>query len=96
MIYSYKNATVDLNTGALVRTYNVFPSPWTGFAAYEQSPTQSLSSGCSPIYTPSPGSSATFGDSSYGSMSMTPPTQGARARVTKKAKKDTPKAAEAR
>ena len=55
-----------------------------------------MSSGFSPIYTPSPGSSATFGDSAYGSISMTPPTRNRGARVTKKAKKDTPKAAEAR
>jgi len=55
-----------------------------------------MSSGFSPIYTPSPGSSATFGDSAYGSISMTPPTRNRGGRVTKKAKKDTPKAAEAR
>lgn len=84
----YNNATVDLNTGALVRRYEVFPSTW------QQSPTQSQSSGFSPpIFTPSPGSSATFGDSGYGSISLTPPN---RNRVSKKPKKESKKDAEIR
>src|SRR6187402_2791891 len=54
----YNNATVDLNTGALTRRYDVFHPAWAN--AFEQSPTQSQSSGFSPpIFTPSPGSSAT-------------------------------------
>jgi len=87
-------ATVDLNTGALTKTYEVFPFLDT----FEQSPIESQSSGFSPsIFTPSPGSSATFGDSGYGSFSipsMTPPTRTlGSARVTKKStKKDTKKA----
>ncbi|KAH9211125.1 hypothetical protein DL95DRAFT_427321 [Leptodontidium sp. 2 PMI_412] len=93
-------ATVDLNTGALTKTYEIFPFVDT----FEQSPIESQSSGFSPpIFTPSPGSSATFGDSGYGSFgipSMTPPTRTlGSARVTKKAaKKDTkkPKVDEAR
>lgn len=71
----FNNATVDLNTGALVRHYNVFST-----AAATWSPTQSNSSGFSPaIYTPSPASSTaatSFGDSGYGSFSaaaQTPP-----------------------
>jgi hypothetical protein len=93
----YNTATVDLNTGALTKQYNVFPA-WDAYA-FEQSPTQSQSSGFSPpIYTPSPGSSATLGDSTYGSISLTPPTRTATSsgRVAKKAKKDTKKTAEAR
>lgn len=91
----FNNATVDLNTGALVRRYDVLlsPAPW----AYEESPTISQSSGFSPpIFTPSPASSATgtFADSGYGSISMTPPTRG-RGGV-KKARKETKKAAEVR
>jgi hypothetical protein len=39
----YNNATVDLNNGALVKTYHVFPL-WD---AFEQSPTESQSSGFS-------------------------------------------------
>ncbi|KAL2062301.1 hypothetical protein VTL71DRAFT_6567 [Oculimacula yallundae] len=78
-------ATVDLNTGALTRTYEIFP-----FIDFEQSPMESQSSGFSPrIFTPSPASSATFADSGYGSFSiptMTPPTRTlGSARVTKKA-----------
>lgn len=100
----YNNATVDLNTGALVRHYNVFPSTVNASTwAFEQSPTQSHSSGFSPaIYTPSPGSSAAaFGDSGYGSFtSQTPPVRTRDAistgRVVKKAKKETKKAAEMR
>jgi hypothetical protein len=100
----YNNATVDLNTGALVRQYNVYPSslntsPW----AFEQSPTQSQSSGFSPpIFTPSPGSSAAnLGDSGYASISsLTPPNRtrnvGSSGRVSKKPKKETKKAAEIR
>jgi hypothetical protein len=86
----YNNATVDLNTGALVRRYDVFPSTstWAG-QSFEQSPTQSQSSGFSPpIFTPSPGSSATFGDSGYGSISLTPPNRNRAARASKKPKKD--------
>ncbi|KAH8816838.1 hypothetical protein F5884DRAFT_667044 [Xylogone sp. PMI_703] len=74
----YKYATVDINTGSLVRTYNVCvaptPSSWTD-AAFEQSPT-AQSSGFSPsLHTPSPGSSANFTDSGYGtsSFTLTPP-----------------------
>jgi hypothetical protein len=80
----YNNATVDLNTGALVRRYDVaLSSPWAT-QSFEQSPTYSQSSGFSPaMYTPSPASSATFGDSGYGSISMTPPTQNRGSRVTK-------------
>jgi hypothetical protein len=93
----YNNATVDLNTGALTKTYDVFPI-WAS-QPFEQSPVQSQSSGFSPhIYTPSPGSSMTLGDSSYSSLSMTPPSRPAHAggRVAKKTKKDTKKPAEAR
>ncbi|KAG9230828.1 hypothetical protein BJ875DRAFT_507051 [Amylocarpus encephaloides] len=79
----YNNATVDLSTGALVRSYNVC-------AASEQSPAQSQSSGISPsaLHAPSPASSATLGDSGYGSMSlgMTPPNRTVGGRVAKKAK----------
>lgn len=79
----YNNATVDITNGSLVRRYDVIVS---------QSPAQSQSSGFSPIYTPSPSSSATFGESRNGSFSMTPP---GRSRVSKKpAKKETKKAAE--
>ncbi|KUJ09289.1 uncharacterized protein LY89DRAFT_598037, partial [Mollisia scopiformis] len=81
----YNNATVDLNTGALTRTYNVL-SQWS---TNEQSPA-SQSSGFSPVFTTSPGSSANFGDSGYGSFSMTPPTN-TRGRVTKKPRKETKK-----
>ncbi|CZS98203.1 hypothetical protein WAI453_011980 [Rhynchosporium graminicola] len=86
-------ATVDLNTGALTRTYEIFP-----FIDFEQSPMASQSPGFSPpIFTPSPASSVTFADSGYGSFSipsMTPPTRTlGSARVTKKvAKKDAKKA----
>jgi len=90
----YNHATVDLNTGALVRRYDVFPSPWA-WHALEQTPTQSQSSGFSPtIFTPSPGSSATFADSGYGSVSLTPPNRNQEERVSKRQKKDTKKAAE--
>ncbi|KAK0105855.1 hypothetical protein ONS95_004369 [Cadophora gregata] len=97
-------ATVDLNTGALTKTYEVFSFGPMSDTFFEQSPVESQSSGFSPpIFTPSPGSSATFGDSGYGSFSlpsMTPPTRTlGSARVTKKsAKKDTkkPKVDEAR
>jgi hypothetical protein len=92
----YNHATVDLNTGALVRRYDVLLSSWTGNAV-EQSPTQSQSSGFSPaIYTPSPTSSAMLGDSGYGSISMTPPNRARNARVSKKPRKETKKAAEVR
>jgi hypothetical protein len=92
----YNHATVDLNTGALVRRYDVLLSSWTG-NAFEQSPTQSQSSGFSPaIYTPSPTSSAMLGDSGYGSISMTPPNRARNARVSKKPRKETKKAAEVR
>ncbi|RFU26388.1 hypothetical protein B7463_g9944, partial [Scytalidium lignicola] len=68
----YKFATVDINTGSLVRTYNVCMAP-----AFEQSPAaQSQSSSFSPsLHTPSPGSSVNFTDSGYGtsSFTMTPP-----------------------
>ncbi|KAF8859896.1 hypothetical protein BDZ45DRAFT_704144 [Acephala macrosclerotiorum] len=88
----YNNATVDLNTGALTRTYNVLPQ-WSA-SAFEQSPA-SQSSGLSPVFTTSPGSCANFGDSGYGSASMTPPTHN-RGRVTKKPRKETKKDAEIR
>jgi hypothetical protein len=80
----YTHATVDLNTGALVKTYNVF--------AFEQSPTESQSSFSPSMYTPSPASSC------YGSISMTPPARNRGGRVNKKptAKKDTKKVAETR
>ncbi|KAF7959669.1 hypothetical protein EAE96_001284 [Botrytis aclada] len=81
----YNHATVDINTGSLVRRYDVMP--WT----FGQSPSQSQSSGLSPpIFTPSPASSATFADSAYSSMS-TPPNRTRGSRVTKKTKKDTTK-----
>lgn len=71
----YNNATVDLNNGALVKTYNVF-------AFFEQSPTQSPSSGFSSvIYTPSPASSDSM------SFGMTPPARKSATRVSKKASK---------
>ncbi|TGO29780.1 hypothetical protein BPAE_0011g00520 [Botrytis paeoniae] len=87
----YNHATVDINTGSLVRRYDVMP--WT----FGQSPSQSQSSGLSPpIFTPSPASSATFADSACSSMS-TPPNRTMGSRVTKKTKKDTTKkSAEAR
>ena len=92
----YTYATVDLNTGALVRRYDVYPSSWVG-GVFEQSPSQSQSSGFSPpIFTPSPGSSATFTDSGYGSVSLAPPKRDRGARVSKKPKKDTEKTAEVR
>ncbi|KAF7909831.1 uncharacterized protein EAF01_003549 [Botrytis porri] len=81
----YNHATVDINTGSLVRRYDVMP--WT----FGQSPSQSQSSGLSPpIFTPSPASSATFAVSSYSSMS-TPPNRTRGSRVTKKTKRDTTK-----
>ncbi|CAD6444208.1 7a00798a-c158-45ed-b225-1a74973ae1eb [Sclerotinia trifoliorum] len=81
----YNHATVDINTGSLVRRYDVMP--W----AYDQSPSQSQSSGLSPpIFTPSPTSSATFADSTYSSMS-TPSNRTRGSRVTKKTKKETTK-----
>jgi hypothetical protein len=88
----YNNATVDLNTGALTRTYHV-ASQWST-NAFEQSPI-SQSSGSSPLFTTSPDSSSNLGGSAYGSFSMTPPTT-SRGRVTKKAKKETKKAEEIR
>jgi hypothetical protein len=93
----YNHATVDLNTGALVRRYQVVLS----HPAFEQSPTQSQPAGFSPpTFTPSPGSSATFGDSTYASTSLTPPSRIRNARVSKKPKRDpkkeTKKAAEVR
>ncbi|KAI9641639.1 hypothetical protein NHQ30_009493 [Ciborinia camelliae] len=85
----YNHATVDINTGSLVRRYDVMP--WD----FEQSP-QSQSSGLSPpIFTPSPASSATFADSTYGSIS-TPPNRTRGSRVAKKTKKDIKKPAEVR
>lgn len=81
----YNHATVDINTGSLVRRYDVMP--W----AFDQSPSQSQSSGLSPpIFTPSPASSATFADSTHSSMS-TPSHRTRGSRVTKKTKKDTTK-----
>ncbi|KAF7932912.1 uncharacterized protein EAE97_008679 [Botrytis byssoidea] len=81
----YNHATVDINTGSLVRRYDVMP--WT----VGRSPAQSQSSGLSPpIFTPSPASSATFADSTYSSTS-TPPNRTRGSRVTKKTKKDTTK-----
>lgn len=87
----YNNATVDLQTGALTRTYHV-ASQWSS-NAFEQSPT-SQSSGSSPFFTTSPGSS-NLGGSVSGSFSMTPPTNN-RGRVAKKAKKETKKSEEIR
>jgi hypothetical protein len=89
----YNRATVDLSNGSLVRRYDVlFHSRAIG-----QSPTQSQSSGFSPIYTPSPGSSATFADSGTASASMTPPSRSRQHRVSKKSvKKETKKTAELR
>ncbi|TVY40137.1 hypothetical protein LSUB1_G003382 [Lachnellula subtilissima] len=85
----YNHATVDLNTGALVKTYNVF--------AFEQSPSESQSSFSPSMYTPSPSASMSFGDSAYGSLSMTPPARKSGGRVSKKpTKKDAKKVAEAR
>ncbi|TGO63390.1 hypothetical protein BCON_0013g00360 [Botryotinia convoluta] len=81
----YNHATVDINTGSLVRRYDVMPR------TFGQSPSQSQSSGLSPpIFTPSPASSATFADSAYSLMS-TPPNRTRGSRVTKKTKKDTTK-----
>jgi hypothetical protein len=89
----YNHATVDLNTGALVRQYEVYPS-WAT-SSFELSPSQSQSSGLSPaIYTPSPASSTTF-DSSFGAIS-TPPLQTRGARVSKKSKKESKKSPEIR
>ncbi|KAI9047085.1 hypothetical protein LZ554_009158 [Drepanopeziza brunnea f. sp. 'monogermtubi'] len=92
-------ATVDLNTGALTRTYEVFSAP----IVFEQSSAEaeSQSSGYSPsIFTPSPASSATYGSISTSTPNVTPPTRMlGSARVTKKsAKKVTkkPKIEEAR
>ncbi|KAF7899603.1 hypothetical protein EAF00_003939 [Botryotinia globosa] len=87
----YNHATVDINTGSLVRRYDVMP--WT----FGQSPSQSQSSGLSPpIFTPSPASSATLADSTCSSTS-TPPNRTRGSRVTKKTKKDaTKKSAEVR
>ncbi|TVY41521.1 hypothetical protein LOCC1_G006516 [Lachnellula occidentalis] len=85
----YNHATVDLNTGALVKTYNVF--------AFEQSPSESQSSFSPSMYTPSPSASMSFADSAYGSLSMTLPARKSGGRVSKKpTKKDAKKAAEAR
>ncbi|PQE30206.1 transcription factor Cys6 protein [Rutstroemia sp. NJR-2017a WRK4] len=89
----YNHATVDINTGALVRRYDVYPS-WAT-SSFELSPSQSQSSGLSPaIYTPSPASSTTF-DSSFGAIS-TPPLQTRGARVSKKSKKESKKSSEIR
>ncbi|KAB8296308.1 hypothetical protein EYC80_009077 [Monilinia laxa] len=86
----YNNATVDINTGSLVRRYDVMP--WS----FELSPSQSQSSGLSPpLFTPSPASSATLADSAYGSTS-TPPNRTRGSRISKKSKKDTKKSAEVR
>lgn len=93
-------ARVDIYTGLLTRHYNVIVSPNCSHLAFQQSPTQSQSSGFSPpIFTPSPASSMTFADSGYGSISMTPPTRnmGAPNRVAKKsAKRATRKTEEVR
>ncbi|PBP16636.1 hypothetical protein BUE80_DR012636 [Diplocarpon rosae] len=85
----FNHATVDLNTGALARTYHVY-----NVSMLEHRTMESQSSGFSPaLFTPSPGSSATLGDSGYGSFrmstpSVTPPTRTlASARLTKKVKK---------
>ena len=86
----FNHATVDLLTGALVRRYDVaLPYPC------DQSPSDSQSSGFSPpMFTPSPSSSsATFGESLRGSFS-TPQTRPHR--VSKKARKETKKAPEAK
>ncbi|KAJ5034883.1 uncharacterized protein L3040_008151 [Drepanopeziza brunnea f. sp. 'multigermtubi'] len=88
-------ATVDLNTGALTRTYEVFFAP----IAFEQSSTESQSSGYSPpIFTPSPASSATYGSMSTSTPNVTPTRMLGSARVTKKSAKVTkkPKIEEAR
>lgn len=86
----YNHATVDINTGSLVRRYEVMP--WS----FALSPSQSQSSGLSPpLFTPSPASSATLTDSAYGSIS-TPPKRARVSRVSKKSKKDTKKPAEIR
>ena len=87
----YNRATVDLTNGSLVRRYDVIAP----FHATGQSPTQSQSSGFSPIFTPSPGSSAMFGDSGNASTSLTPPSRSYHTRVSKKpARKETKKTAE--
>lgn len=83
----YNHATVDLSTGALVRSYHVFP-----VSSFEQSPTESQSSGFSPaVYTPT---SSTLGDSGYGSFSAPVRNASSSGRVSKskKAKKETKKA----
>ncbi|QSZ37284.1 hypothetical protein DSL72_009378 [Monilinia vaccinii-corymbosi] len=86
----YNHATVDINTGSLVRRYDVMPR------SFKESPSQSHSSGLSPpIFTPSPASSATLTDSAHGSIS-TPPSRVRGSRVSKKSKKDTKKPAEVR
>ena len=97
----YNHATVDLNTGSLVRHYNVLPFlPSQSPCAFDQSPIQTQSSGFSPpMFTPSPASSIALGDSGYGSISsQTPPTRNgpSASRVSKKPKKETKKAAEIR
>lgn len=87
----YNHATVDINTGSLVRRYDVMPS-WS----FEQSPSQSQSSGLSPpLFTPSPASSATFADSIHGSIS-TPPNRSKGSRVSKKTKKEAKRSSEIR
>ncbi|KAK6580217.1 hypothetical protein PZA11_007239 [Diplocarpon coronariae] len=73
----FNHATVDLNTGALTRTYDVYIAP-----IFDHSPMESQSSGHSPtIFTPSPGSSTTLGDSGYGSFGMPTPSVTPRTRT---------------
>jgi len=88
----FNNATVDLNTGARVRRYDVFAAPWLNQSPVAQSPFTP------PIFTPSP-ASTNVADSGYGSINMTQPARKSdlgRARVAKHSKKDTKKAAEIR
>lgn len=85
----FLNATVDINTGALVRVYNVWiPADNFTFESFQQSPTTSQTSGFSPtVYTPT---------SSTGSFTTTPKsTMSSSNRVTKKTK-ETKKTAEIR
>ncbi|CAG8981709.1 hypothetical protein HYALB_00012861 [Hymenoscyphus albidus] len=82
----YNHATVDLNTGSLVRSYHVFP-----FSYFEQSPTESQSSGFSPaVYTPT--------SSAHGSFTAPVRKASSSGRVSKskKAKKDVKKVDEPR
>ncbi|CAG8959816.1 hypothetical protein HYFRA_00001724 [Hymenoscyphus fraxineus] len=82
----YNHATVDLNTGSLVRSYHVFPVSY-----FEQSPTESQSSGFSPaVYTPT--------SSAHGSFTAPVRKASSSGRVSKskKAKKDVKKVDEPR